>query len=64
MTLTEKIGSEIRHAKEEDKQVHISDFQVRVTEKGAVLVNLKTSQAQLIEADKSDEIGLLESVAQ
>jgi len=64
MTLAEKIGTQIRHAKQDDKKTHISDFQIRVAEKGAVLVNLKTSEAQLIDADESDSMSWAEGVAQ
>ena len=51
MALAEKISARIREKKAWDKNAHVSDFQIRVTEKGAVLVNLKTGEAQLIDAD-------------
>ena len=55
MTIAAKIGAEIRKAKGWDHNAHITDFQVRVAKEGAVLVNLKTSEAVLIEADASDD---------
>ena len=51
MALGEKISARIRKKKAWDKNAHVSDFQIRVTERGAVLVNLKTGEAQLIDAD-------------
>ena len=64
MSLAEKIGAEIRNAKASDRTIHISDFQVRVTDNGAVLINLKTGAAQLIAVDKSDYALGLQSVVQ
>jgi len=52
MSLTEKIGAQIRNAKALDRDAHISDFQVRVSSWGAVLINLRTGEAKLIEADQ------------
>jgi hypothetical protein len=55
MTIVAKIGAEIRKAKRWDHDAHITDFQVRVAKEGAVLINLKTSEAVLIQADASDD---------
>ena len=64
MSLTQKIGAHIRGAKAFDPNVHISDFQVRISERGAVLINLKTGEARLIEADGSDCDPLEQSLIQ
>jgi len=54
VTIAREICARIRKAKSWDKNVHVSDYQVRVVENGAVLINLKTSEAQLIKSDASD----------
>ena len=54
MSLAQKIGAHIRSAKAFTPDAHISDFQVRISERGAVLINLKTGEAKLIAADDSD----------
>ena len=64
MTIASKIVARIRKAKAWDKTVHISDYQVRVVENGAVLINLKTSEAELIKADASDCIFLEDGIAE
>jgi hypothetical protein len=64
MSLTQKIGAHIRSAKAFNPDAHISDFQVRVSERGAVLINLRTGEAKLIEADKSDCDPLEQSLIQ
>ena len=56
MTITDKISARIREKKAWDKGAHISDFQIRVGEKGAVLVNLRTGEAQLIDDDGHDDV--------
>ena len=64
MSITEKIGAQIRNAKAIDRDVHISDFQVRVSTRGAVLINLRTGEAKLIEADQSEWDSLEQSLVQ
>jgi hypothetical protein len=54
MSLTQKIGAQIRSAKALNPNARIADFQVRVSGRGAVLVNLKTGEVKWIAADKSD----------
>jgi hypothetical protein len=53
MDLDDEILSRIRAAKVWDKDSKLVDFQVRVGENGSVLVNLKSSRAQLIYDDDS-----------
>lgn len=48
MTLTQQIASHIEHAKILGEAVGVSDFQLRVTRKGAILTNLKTRRAELL----------------
>ena len=64
MSLTQKIGAHIRGAKAYNPDVHISDFQVRISERGAVLINLRTGEAKVIEADGSDSDPLEQSLIQ
>jgi citrate lyase gamma subunit len=64
MSLAFKICGIIRKAKMLDKAVHVSDYQVKVVEEGAVLINLKTREATLIEADGSDEFSWEDSIAE
>ena len=64
MSLTEKIGAQIRNAKTIDRDAHISDFQVRVSSWGAVLINLRTGEAKLIEADQTESDPLEQSLVQ
>ena len=54
MTITEKIGASIRHSKACNKNAHIADFQIRVREDRVVLLNLKTGDVEVIEADTLD----------
>lgn len=63
MTLNEEIEARIERAKVLGKAAAPSDFQVRVAEKGAVLINLKTSRATLI-YDDSDPFAEDGSIAQ
>jgi hypothetical protein len=53
MDLEDEILSRIRAAKAWNKDAKLSDFQIRAEENGSVLVNLKTSRAQLIYDDDS-----------
>jgi citrate lyase gamma subunit len=55
MSMASQICNLVREAKASDKTVHVSDFQVKVVENGAVLINLKTREAALIKADESDD---------
>jgi len=48
MTLTQQIASHIRQAKRLGDATGPSDFQLRMTRKGAVLTNLKTHRAELL----------------
>ena len=64
MTIAREILARIRKAKSWDKNVHISDYQVRVVENGAVLINLKTSEAELIKADTSDRASSEDGIAE
>jgi hypothetical protein len=64
MTITEKIGASIRHIKTSGSGTHIADFQIRVREDRVVLINLKTGEVEMIEADKSDIELPLRSVVQ
>ena len=52
MSLAEMIGAKIRNAKSSDPQLHIKDFQVRVQERGAILINLKTGESVFINSDE------------
>ena len=63
-TLARQICHLIREAKASDKTVHVSDFQVKVVENGAVLINLKTGEAALIDADASDDISPEDAIAE
>jgi hypothetical protein len=51
--IEDEILSRIRAAKAWNKDAKLSDFQFRAEENGSVLVNLKTSRAQLIYDDDS-----------
>jgi len=48
MTLTQQIASHIRQAKRLGDATGPSDFQLRMTRKGAILTNLKTHRAKLL----------------
>jgi hypothetical protein len=54
MELEDEILARIRAAKSFDKDTKPGDFQLKAAENGAVLVNLKTSRAQLIYDDESE----------
>ena len=64
MTIASEICARIRKAKAWDKTAHISDYQVRVVENGAVLINLKTREAELVRADESDTIAPEDGIAE
>jgi hypothetical protein len=64
MSLAYKICGIVRRAKMLDKDVHVSDYQIKVVEQGAVLINLKTREGMIIAADKSDEFSSEESIAE
>lgn len=53
MDLEEEILARINAAKALDKTINVSDFQLKVGDNGSVLINLKTSRAQLIYDDDS-----------
>jgi hypothetical protein len=54
MSLDDEIMARIRAAKAWDKDSKLEDFQLRVAGNGSVLVNLKTSRAQLIYDEDSE----------
>jgi hypothetical protein len=54
MELEEEILARIRAAKSWDTDAKPGDFQLKAAENGVVLVNLKTSRAQLIYDDTSE----------
>jgi hypothetical protein len=64
MTLTQQIASHIRQARILGDAHGVSDFQLRVTKKGAVLFNLRTHRGELL--FDQDEYPFLEteSIAQ
>jgi hypothetical protein len=64
MSLAQKIGAHIRSAKALNPDARISDFQVRVSEGSAVLINLRTGEIKLIAADKSDSDPFEQSLIQ
>ena len=54
MDLEEEILARIRAAQSLNPGTKVEDYQVRVGENGTVLINLKTSRAQLVYDDASD----------
>jgi hypothetical protein len=62
--MARKICDLIRKAKAWDKTAHVSDYQIKVVESGAVLINLKTSEATLIRTDASDDISPEDGIAE
>jgi hypothetical protein len=54
MELGDEILARIRAAKAWDKDLKLSDFQLKAAENGSVLINLKTRRAQLIYDDDSE----------
>jgi len=62
--MAREICNLIQKAKAWDKTVVVSDYQVKVVENGAVLINLKTSEATLIRTDASDDISPEDGIAE
>ncbi len=63
MDLDQEILARIKSAKIGSRDANLSDFQLKVAENGSVLINLRTSRAQLIYDDDSElhdleELGL------
>ena len=54
MDIDEEIRARVRAAKVWDKDSKLEDFQIKATEDGYVLINLKTRRAQLIYDDESE----------
>jgi hypothetical protein len=61
MDIDEEIRARVRAAKAWDKEAKLGDFQIKVTENGYVLINLKTRRAQLI-YDEFSELHDLEEL--
>ena len=61
MELDEEILARVTAAKSWDKNAKLTDFQLKVAENGSVLINLKTSRAQLI-YDEDSELHDLEDL--
>jgi hypothetical protein len=53
MELEQELLARVRAAKAWDKDAKLSDFQLKTTQDGSVLINLKTRRAQLIYDDES-----------
>jgi hypothetical protein len=64
MSLTQQIASRIRQAKIQGDARGVSDFQLRMTEKGAVLTNLWTLRAELPFDEDQDPFQEKNSIAQ
>jgi len=64
MNLTQQIASHIRQAKRPGDASGPSDFQLRVTRKGAILTNLKTHRAELLFDEDEDPFFEKASIAQ
>ena len=54
MNLDKEILARIKAAKAWDKNSTLNDFQIKASENGSVLINLKTRRAQLIYDDESE----------
>ena len=54
MELGDEILARVRAAKAWDKDSKLSDFQLKASENGSVLINLKTRRAQLLYDDDSE----------
>jgi len=54
MDIEEEVRARVRAAKAWDKDAKLEDFQIKATENGYVLINLKTRRAQLIYDDQSE----------
>ncbi len=64
MSLTQQIASHIRQAQSVGDASGVSDFQLRVARKGAILVNLKTHRAELLFDEGEDPFFEQSSIAQ
>ena len=64
MNLTQQIASRIRQARILGDASGPSDFQLRMTEKGAVLINLRTHRAELLSDKDEDPFLEKNSIAQ
>jgi hypothetical protein len=64
MSLTQQIASHIRQARILGYASGPSDFQLRVTPKGAILTNLRTNQAELLFDQDGDPFSEKDSIAQ
>lgn len=64
MNLTQKIASRIQKARILGDAGGPRDFQLRVTEKGAVLTNLRTHCAELLLDEEEDPLQEKNSIAQ
>lgn len=54
MELDEEILSRIRASELWDKDSKLTDFQIKTSENGTVLINIRTGRAQLIYDDESE----------
>jgi hypothetical protein len=64
MSLTQQIASRIQEARVLGFANGPSDFQLRVTRKGAILTNLKTLRAELLFDEDEDPFLEKDSIAQ
>jgi hypothetical protein len=64
MTLAQQIASRIQRATKLGSARGVSDFQFRVTEKGAVLLNLRTHLAELLFDPDQDPFPEKDGIAQ
>ena len=64
MSLTQQIASRIQKARVLGDANGPSDFQLRVTRKGAILTNLKTHRAELLFDEDDDPFFEKNSIAQ
>lgn len=61
MIIDDEILARIRAAKAWDKEARLEDFQIKASENGIVLINLKTGRAQLL-YDEDSELHDLEQL--
>jgi hypothetical protein len=64
MSLTQQIASHIRRARMLGNASGPRDFQLRITEQGAILTNLKTQRTELLLDEDEDPFFEKESIAQ
>jgi hypothetical protein len=64
MSLTQQIASHIWRARMLGNAKGPCDFQLRITERGAILTNLKTQRAELLLDEDEDPFFEKESIAQ